>query len=403
MDIGHTWHEARDYADPFTGRTVRRLTSAGLINMTPTYHTNSGFTADGETLVLISVREGATLVLKAHVASGELTALWRAPGVGDRSYIHRSMERPGQGWDGRGICGNRLCLAPRTGQAVFACERTLRAVDLQTLAERVLLADCGEEWIFGAPAVDPQEQWVAIALSSAHPQRLAGEPVTRDYRSYADHRLRLVRVALDGSGRVETLFEHDRAGSAHCAFCPTDPNLLYFDLDMAPHYWCGGDGVTPRVWLLHLDTGQARPLRPEPLFQVHTAWLWDGSALAYHGGLPGGGVYIGVTRPDGETTWEGHYPQARAYGHLTPDRTRPALVLDGDFSPDTLQWLYTDEPPEAGPRLEPICRHDTKWDSIQPGSQYTHPHPLADPTGRWLAFNAAHEGRQDVTVAAIAP
>jgi len=407
MHIGHTWSESREHLDPLTGRPVRRLTSAGLINMTPTYHTDSGFTADGEFLVFVSVREGATWVLRAHVATGELTALWRAPGVGDRNYIHRSMEQAGPGWDGRGICGNRLCLAPRSGQTVFTCERALRAVDLRTHEERVLLADCGEEWVFGAPAVDPTEAWVAIALSSAHPQLLAGEAVTRavtrDYRSYGDHRLRLVRVALDGSGQVETLFEADHAGSAHCAFCPADPDLLYFDLDRAPHYWCGGDGVTPRVWLLHVGSGRAHPLRDEPLFQVHTAWLWDGSALAYHGALPGGGVYIGLTRPDGETIWEGKYPQARAYGHLTPDRTRPALVLDGDFSPDTLQWLYIDKLPAAAPRLEPICRHDTEWGSIQPGSQYTHPHPLADPTGRWLAFNAARDGRQDVHVAAVSP
>ena len=403
MNVGHTWNEAVAYADPLTGRLVRRLTSAGRINMTPTYHTHSGFTADGEFLAFVSVREGATYVLKAHVETGELTALWRAPGVGDRSYLHRSMEQAGPGWDGRGICGNRLCLAPRSGQAVFTCERTLRVVDLRTQAERVLLADCGEEWIFGAPAVDPEEQWVALALSSAHPQMLAGEPVTRDYRSYGDHRLRLVRVALDGSGRMETVFEHEDAGSAHCAFCPTDPDLLYFDLDMAPQYWCGGDGVTPRVWLLHVGSGRAHPLRGEPLFQVHTAWLWDGSALAYHGFLPGGGVYLGLTQPDGATIWEGKYPQARAYGHLTPDRTRPALILDGDFSPDTLQWLVTDGPPGPEPELEPICRHDTEWDSIQPGSQYTHPHPLADPTGQWVAFNAARDGRQDVYVVSVAP
>ncbi len=398
MNIGDTWNEAVEYSDPLTGRLVRRLTTTGAINMTPTYHTNSGFTADGASLVLVSVREQATWVLAAEVASGDLRALWRSPGVGDRSYQHRCMERSGPGWEGGGICGNRLCLAPRSGRAVFACERALRVVDLQTLEEHTLLEDCGVEWIFGAPAVDPEERWVAVALSSAHPPLVAGEALTRDYREYPDHRLRLIRVALDGSGVTETLFEHEHAGSAHCAFSPADASLLYFDLDMAPGYWCGGDGVTPRVWLLHLDSGLAHPLRPEPLFQVHTAWLWDGSALAYHGQLPGGGVYLALTRPGGETIWEGHYPDARAYGHLTPDRTRPALVLDGDFSTDLLQWFYYDAPPAREPRLEPICIHGSEWDSLQPGSQYTHPHPLADPTGQWIAFNSARQGRQDVLV-----
>ncbi|HUW56421.1 MAG TPA: oligogalacturonate lyase family protein [Planctomycetota bacterium] len=395
MKIHGVWNESQPLDDPVTGRPVRRLTTTGRINQTPTYHTNSGFSADGRFLVFASVREGATWVLRAEVETGELKALWRAPGVGDRNYIHRGMGLTFPDVDGRGICGNRVCIAPESGLAVFTCERQVIAVDIETCDARVLLDDCGEEWIFGAPCVSPDEEWVAIALSSAHPQALAGEPITRNYKSYPDHRLRLIRIPMDGSGETEILYEHEPAQSAHCAFCPTDGNLLYFDLDLPPHYWGGGDGVTPRIWLLDLATREARPLKenyPGP-FQTHTAWLWDGSALAYHGSLPRGGVYLGITRTDGETVWEREFPDATSYGHLTPDAKRSALILDGDFSTDLLQWLYYDE---ATPRLEPICRHATEWRSI-PG-QYSHPHPLTDASGRWVSFTAAHDGRSDVYV-----
>ena len=399
MLIGEIRNEAATYADTLTGRPVWRLTSAGVINMTPTYHTNSGFMADGCYLVLVSIREGVTWLLRAEKATGERLVLWRAPGLGDRSYLHRGMEFPWAEADGRGLCGNRVCLAPRSAQAVLAHECALLRVDLHSGEVNILLEDCGEEWIFGAPAVDLQEKWVAIALSSAHPQLLAGQPVTRNYCSYPDHRLRLIRVRLDGSGQQEVLFEQSEAGSAHCAFCPTDASWLYFDLDRPPHYWGGGDGATPRVWALDLRTGQARPVVSAPdLFPVHTAWLWDECALAYHGRLPSGGVYFGITRPEGDTLWRREFPEARAYGHLTPDRTRPALVVDGDFSPELLQWLYYDSP-QGG--IEPICRHGTEWESLGQGTQYSHPHPLADPTGRWLAFNAAHQGRQDVYVVEV--
>ena len=123
MNPGDTWNESSLYADPVTGRKLRRLTSRGRINMSPTYHTNSGFAADGRRLVFTSVREGATWVLCAEVESGELTALWRAPGIGDRSYLHRGMELTGPEVDGRGLCGNRVSVAPRTQQAVLAWER----------------------------------------------------------------------------------------------------------------------------------------------------------------------------------------------------------------------------------------------------------------------------------------
>ena len=40
---GQTWNESAAFTDPLTGRRVRRLTTRGVINQTPTYHTNSGF------------------------------------------------------------------------------------------------------------------------------------------------------------------------------------------------------------------------------------------------------------------------------------------------------------------------------------------------------------------------
>jgi len=403
LSVGDAWNESEAAPDPLTGRTVRRLTTRGRINQTPTYHTGSGFTADGRWLAFASVREGATWVLRAEAATGELRALWRAPGVGDRNYIHRGMGLAFDDVDGRGICGNRVCVAPRSRTAVFTCERRLIALDMATLDERVLIDDCGEEWIFGAPCVSPDERWVAVALSSAHPQMLAGEPVTRGYREFPDHRLRIVRVPLGGDSRAEpeVIFEQGGAQSAHCAWCPADDNLLYFDLDLPPHYWSGGDGRTTRVWLLEVDSGRARPLADASTFaapfQTHTAWLWDGSALAYHGSLPGGGIYMGVRRHDGEPIWQRSFPEAVHYGHLTPDAKRRALVLDGDLSADRLQWLHYEG--DNGYRLEPIALHSTEWGSL-PG-QYSHPHPITDPTGRWISFTSARAARSDVNVVDI--
>lgn len=401
MNIGQTWNESVCSPDPLTGRTVRRLTSRGRVNQTPTYHTNSGFTADGRHLPFASVREGATWVLSADVESGELKALWRAPGIGDRNYIHRGMSLTFRGVDGRGICGNRICVAPRSGLAVFAVERSLMAVDIHTCEARVLLEDCGEDWIFGAPCVSPDESHVAIALSSSHPEMRGGRwslMPDHPYISY-EHRLRLVRVPMDGSGASQILCEHpDPAQSAHCAYCPVDDNILYFDLDLPPRYWGGGDGETPRIWLLEIDSGTIRPLREHypGSFQTHQAWLWDGSGMCYHGRADQGGEYFGVATLDGKIIWEHVFPDATFYGHHTPDARKPALIIDGAFSRDTLQWLYYDTPEHEGPKLEPICVHGTEWGGL-PG-QYSHPHPLTDPSGRWISFTAAKEGRSDVYV-----
>ena len=92
LQVGDTWNESQRATDPVTGRLVRRMTTTGAVNQTATYHTNSGFTADGRYIAFASVREGATWLLRGEVATGELKALWRAPGMGDRHYMHRGME-----------------------------------------------------------------------------------------------------------------------------------------------------------------------------------------------------------------------------------------------------------------------------------------------------------------------
>lgn len=49
------------------------------------------------------------------------------------------------------------------------------------------------------------------------------------------------------------------------------------------------------------------------------------------------------------------------YGHNSADARRPALIIDGFFDKEALQWLYFDEAPATEPKLEPICQHGTEW------------------------------------------
>ena len=401
IGIGDTWNESELLRDEITGRPFRRLTTRGLVNQTPTYHTNSGFTSDGSAIVFASVDADATWILRADVETGSLTALWRAPGVGDRNYIHRGMSLRSPNVDARGVSGNRVCMAPHSQTAVFTVERQIVAVDIRTCRARVILEDCGDDWIFGAPCVSPDERFVAVCLSSSHPEMRKGSWSFDPRTSYLEnlHSLRIIRVPLSGSEGPEVLYEHPGpAQSAHCAFCPANDNLLYFDLDLPPKYWCGSDGKTPRIWLLDIGTRRAWSLKneyPGP-FQTHQAWLWDGSGLCYHGPASSGGEYFGIAGANGDVRWEEVFPGAQAYGHNTPDARKKALIIDGMFSVDKLQWLYYDECSRGVPRLEPICLHRTEWGSL-PG-QYSHPHPLTDPGGRWISFTAARGGRSDIYV-----
>lgn len=399
--VGSSWNERSSHRDPVTLRWVHRLTKLGQYNQTPTYHTNTAFSADGRYLVFASARGEQSYIVRADVESGKLTALYEARGIGSRDYIH-----PFNGHefgDGRGVSGNRLALAPRTGWAVFALERSLLAVHIGGLQVRTLIQDIGPEWIFGAPSISADESSVVVALSSAHPQIVRGEIVDRDYISYPDHRMRLVVVPLAG-GAARTIYERQPCQCSHSSYNPVHQSLIYFDVNVPPLYWNGNDGgKTPRLWLVDERDAKARPFRGSfaGVFVTHAAWTWDGEAIAYHGFLgPGGfgsGIFIGLARRDGTVIRDYVFPDTHGYGHLNPDPRRQALILDGDVLDGVLSWLYYDA---EQPRVEVICRHDTAWESL-PG-QYSHPHPQSDPTGRWISFNAARNGRSDVYVVEVA-
>ena len=80
---GDRWNESRTFADTVTGRAVRQLTSAGEINEKPTYHTNTGFTADGRFCIFATTRGGRGAMCRCDVESGEIVQLTDAiPGTG---------------------------------------------------------------------------------------------------------------------------------------------------------------------------------------------------------------------------------------------------------------------------------------------------------------------------------
>ena len=108
------------------------------------------------------------------------------------------------------------------------------------------------------------------------------------------------------------------------------------------------------------------------------------------------GHYIGVVHKSGHTVREYLFDKAPHYGHVSAMAGRPAVILDGNLSNDLLLWVYYDRPQ---PRVEVICRHGSDWGAL-PG-QYPHPHPISDPTGHWIAYNAAARGRSDVFVVQV--
>ena len=382
---GESWNESEVYLDPVTLREVRRITSLGHYNTTPTYHTNTGFSADGEHLIFASARHARSALFSCHVSTGEITQLidW-VDGIGSRlDWAWGSGHGLG---DGRGV-SLEMTLAPKCKWAIYVLGRSLRAVHLESLEERTLIADIGADQVAGIPSVDPDETHVVLPIMPIHSQLLAGAGFTHDWGAYMDGPIysRLVQVSLAG-GEAETIYEEEGIFCGHCPHCPTDPDLIMIDRTRPSER----ASEASRVWTLRPSNGELTELRPrdESPRQTHAAWTWDGRAVVYHGRSARGGWYIGVIDRGGRVLREYNFADAPYYGHVTAMAGRPAIIIDGNVTNDLLLWLYYDR---ESPRIEVIASHRSDWQSMP--YQYPHPHPLSDPTGRHISFNAARRDR----------
>jgi hypothetical protein len=124
---------------------------------------------------------------------------------------------------------------------VYVQGRSLRAVHLDTLEDRLLIPNYGDEWIAGMPSISADETHVILPTMSAHPEVNAG---LRPTKSYMEHfslvgpKTRFLQVSLD-CGPVEEVYREDGIGCAHCPHSLSDPDLMLIDRDFPPRLWGG--------------------------------------------------------------------------------------------------------------------------------------------------------------------
>jgi len=379
---GASWNESESYRDPVSLRHGRRLTTAGEINMTPSYHTDSCFTADGKYLVFATVRAGLFAVCKSEISTGDLTVL-TDPVPAESVYA------------------DEMSFAAEAGWVLYNSRQAICAVQLDTLEERVVRrVDPATERI-SIPGITADGRRVAYTVFPATPPEIAaGGDTLAEYRYFTEQRnmeIRLVETDLTGSPE-QLLYAEKECCCGHVQYAPGNPDLLLMDKGYAPLFDWGSDGVRNRVHVFERRSGQTRSLPPRcgKPFQVHSTWSFDGRRVLYHGWLGRdnhSGWHYSVLGLDGTVEQEFEFPGTCHYGHISAAADRPAWILDGNVTSDLLLWLYWDR---DTPRLEVIGRHGTEW-----GNQMTHPHAHNSRGGRYLSFNTARHGRVDVCVLAI--
>ena len=371
---GQIWNESKLYNDPVTLRQVRQITTQGMINTVPSYHTGQSFSKDGTEMIFITIRDGKSTLCKVNLDNGDITALIDPiDGMG-------GLNDMGKFGNGKGISIGAV-LAPESRWAYYFVESQVRAVHIDTLEEKIIIESVEDGKFIESIAISPDEKHFVYAEDVLHPEKTG----KREYR--------IISTAPDGSNPIILLSEEGTSAN-HVMFNPQDSDFLLYCRDMGPSPAQKAD-KNSRAWIYRISDGNRINVKTcaEQNFQTHTAWTWDGKGIVYHGMLGNSawknnlneqGWYIGLAGLDGNPVREYAFPDGPYYGHVSSMAGKNAAIIDGNILDGLLMWIYFDG---ELPRIEIIARHDTDFTTMP--CQYSHPHAICDPTGRRIVFNSA--------------
>ncbi|HEX8339671.1 MAG TPA: oligogalacturonate lyase family protein [Tepidisphaeraceae bacterium] len=348
-------------ADRTTGVSVWQLTDH-LAHSYHLYFTNDGWWDDGRRLLFGSDRGNASNLYSIELDGGEITRL--------------TDNQPGssrQGYQG-------ACINPVRDEAYFWRDRQLRAIELRSGEQRVLL-EAPAGWNGSSENCTADGKYVCTQLMQqvdVGPLNLGAGYIGFGALFEAHPLCRILRVPTAG-GAAELLVEQ-RNWLGHVNTSPTRANLMTFCYE-GP--WTR---VGQRIWGLDMDTGKVWKIRPQEPGEAcgHEYWMQDGEHVGYHGKTAAGDAFFGFVRHDDTGGREVPFPLDSNHFHSnTPD----LIVADGPaqgLTPHVLLAGYDGERFD-GPRV--LCTHR--------GSRHTqhlHVHPRFNHEGTKVLYTADPNG-----------
>lgn len=355
--VRNTFHS---YTDPYTGRTVTRLTSPEEVNHHPYFYYKM-VTNDNRYLIYASNRDGNRNLYRMDLRDGSALQLTEGTGVHDFSCSLTSDDR----------------------QLIFCRDRRVMRLDMADLSE-----ECRYETPVGwQPNANP-------GLSSDDRYLVLVEMNERD--------------VVPSRGDWST-FEPQWAKKPHC-------RIVYVDLERKsshivheePHCWLGhpqlrpGDSSTvlfchegpwnridARLWLVQSDGSGLRCAKPQTHDELitHEYWLADGTKFAFVYRNHDHGMQESIRFMDPETLTEEHWMDCSKYCHFISNRENTRIVGDGQLKEQHFIYLV-----DVNNRTEErLCSHGTTWASYG-NTQDAHPHPSFSPDSSFVIFTSDREG-----------
>jgi oligogalacturonide lyase len=360
MFQGRTWpSESRTFTDAASGVTVRQLTNYKG-HSHHLYFTNPGWYDGGRRMLFGSDRDNRSNLFSIELASGQITQLTDLeplPAPHELEFL-------------------TVCVNPIRDEAYFRHGRQMRAIDLDSLQQRVLY-EIPDGFVHSMANVTADGRYVCEGIY----QDLSGRfrvDLLRGYVGFAEihdahPESRILRAAVDGSG-VQTVWQ-ENYWIGHVNTSPTQPHLVTFCHE-GP--W---QKVDNRIWCLDISTGRAWKVRPRQGGEIvgHEYWHADGTHIGYHGAWPDGRKFFGRIRHDNTDRKEVAFPHTTGHIH-----SNDFSLIVGDGGKHIRLWKWTGDGFD-GPRI--LCEHYSSMNI-----QQAHPHPRFTPDGRQVVFTTDRSG-----------
>lgn len=359
--------EYRRSRDVNTGAVIHQLTNHPSLNVN-LYFLNHSLTPDQKTLVFTSYRSGKPNLFKLDFPAGELTQLTDADGL--------------HAYSG--------CISADGTEVFFTQQGAIRAVNLTTLAERVV-ASWGADAQLGECSLSASGEWITTAA------KRNGKPG-------------IVAAKADGSQSCVVL-EWNRT-IIHPQFHPRDETLIEFAGDPAPRMHAIRRDGSGLECLMQHDNNH---------FIVHETFLGEGDWLAY------------TVWPKSLSRIHLHSKEVRVIAefnawHITPNRDGSKIVCDTVHPDRGIQlvdvatgsrktichpnassqgsqwktsryavaedWARAAEQ-QASEKHRALSWMEMKVDTVY-GPQWTHPHPSFSPDERMVIYTSDASGHPQV-------
>jgi oligogalacturonide lyase len=358
MSKGRIWPvEWKETKDPVSGIMVKQLTSYRA-HSHHLYFTNPGWYDGGRRMLFGSDRENTTNLFSIDLESGYILQL--------TDYAPQPPPYETQ--------LESTCINPNYPEAYYWYGRDLMAIDLHSLAERVLwtipkgfsrsMLNCTADGKFICVGIHED---LSDRIFEAH-------PLSQIYQ-------------LDTGGASGEIAWEERSWIGHVNTSPTQPHLLTFCHE-GP--W---QLVDNRIWCLDLNTRQAIRIRPrrEQESVGHEYWHADGIHIGYHGFWSDGRKFFGKVRYDNQSGIEVEFPHETGHIHSLDFNL---VVGDSSREGKTVRLWKWNGASYDGPHV--LCEHRSSFHT-----QEVHVHPRFDPQGRYVVYTSDVSGYGNVYLAEV--